>query len=95
MPWMHPGNVLFGNDVYTSFKAILSELEVVHGMTDDTEAVVKAESAMAEVWAEARFATADPVNIVHEVVSHLDIELAKEWFEPWFKRQFKHGMQEM
>ncbi|KAG8716617.1 hypothetical protein FRC08_009165, partial [Ceratobasidium sp. 394] len=87
MPWMCQGDVLFGNDVYTSFKAILSELEVLRGMTDDTEAVAEAENSVAEFWAEARFATADPVNIVHEVVSHLDIELAKQWFEPWFKRQ--------
>ncbi|KAG9097812.1 hypothetical protein FS749_005411 [Ceratobasidium sp. UAMH 11750] len=49
----------------------------------------------AEFWQEHRFALAEPVDVVREVVSHLDTELARKWFQPWFKQQFKLGMRKM
>ncbi|KAG8698029.1 hypothetical protein FRC08_006174 [Ceratobasidium sp. 394] len=95
MPWMHQGDVLFGNNVYTCFKAIIFELEAIRGIADDVEAVAEAENAWAEFWANSRVAVADPVMVMREIVSHLDIGLAKQWFEPWFKRQFKLGMRDL
>ncbi|KAG9077442.1 hypothetical protein FRC06_008907 [Ceratobasidium sp. 370] len=88
--WMK-GDCLFDTDVRNNFDAIIANLEALRSEENDDDA----EDATATFWNTTRFRIADPVDVVGEVVSHLDTKLAKRWFEPQFKREFKEGMRKM
>ncbi|KAG9077153.1 hypothetical protein FS749_010989 [Ceratobasidium sp. UAMH 11750] len=90
MMWMK-GDCLFDTDVRNNFDAVIANLEALRG----EESGEDTEDAAAMFWHTTRFRIADPVDVVREVVSHLDTELAKRWFEPQFKREFKEGMRKM
>ncbi|KAG8743466.1 hypothetical protein FRC10_011992 [Ceratobasidium sp. 414] len=90
MPWLQASS-LFDVDRCKSFEGIIAQLEVTQGEESDAEGEDDAEDAVAEFWAVPQFLITDPVDVVLKVVSHLDTNLARKWFEPWFKNQFSLG----
>ncbi|KAG8781352.1 hypothetical protein FRC12_021957 [Ceratobasidium sp. 428] len=91
MLWMD-ADCLFDTDVRNGFDAAISDLVALRSAAEAGEEV---EDPVAAFWTTPRFKIADPIDVVREVISHLNTELAKRWFEPWFKREFKLGMRKM
>jgi hypothetical protein len=90
MPWMQ-GDSLFNTEVCNSFEAIIVQLKATQGEANDAEndedSNSEADDPVEEFWRSPRFEIASPVDVVREVMSHMDLTLAKKWFEPWFKKE--------
>ncbi|KAG8779129.1 hypothetical protein FRC12_024621 [Ceratobasidium sp. 428] len=92
MLWMPADSDLFNTDVHNGFGTIISELEASRSAEEDSK---EFEDPTAAFWSALPSKIADPIDVVWEVVCHLEIGLGKQWFEPWFKRQFKLGVRKM
>lgn len=78
------GDSLFDTEVRNNFESIISDLEATRRARSDADSDSEHEDPVDEFWRSPRFEVASPVDIVREVMSHMDLPLAKRWFEPWF-----------
>lgn len=76
---------LFDSRVRSSFERIMKQLEATRGIESASSSSDSGTPPpLDDFWATPRFKVADPEDVVQEIVSHLDLRLAKQWFEPWF-----------
>ncbi|CAE6416334.1 unnamed protein product, partial [Rhizoctonia solani] len=90
-PWLQ-GNSLFQSDVVNEFKSIISDTEAERSaISDEDQSTPEREwpDSALDFWRTDRFSVAGPVDIVRELMAHMDLKLAKRWLEPWFRKELK------
>ncbi|KAG8749795.1 hypothetical protein FRC12_013226 [Ceratobasidium sp. 428] len=87
-------NFLLGSSVQQVLPQIIRDLEE-KALKEDNEDEDNEENNEAGFWDTPRFKTADPVDIVREILSNLPIALAKLWLEPEFQHLFHTGYRKM
>ncbi|EUC64239.1 hypothetical protein RSOL_437790 [Rhizoctonia solani AG-3 Rhs1AP] len=88
-------NALFQPDIANTVKSAISDLEAEEdASTDGDRSTPEREclNPMQDFWNTPRFNIAPATEIVRELISHMDLNLAKRWLEPWFQKEMPDEM---